>query len=184
MLFSRSKIYDVIIIKPKIILDERGYFFECFKKNALEEYLGQEINFIQENESFSTKGVLRGLHYQLNPVSQNKLVRVVHGSILDVAVDIRKSSPTFGKHITEKLSDKNKVQLFVPKGFAHGFVVLSENAVISYKVDNYYSPSHERGILFNDEELNIDWHVNEQNIIISQKDKNFPQLSNTNDLFI
>ena len=104
----------------------------------------------------------------MNPVSQNKFVRVVHGSILDVAVDLRKSSPTFGKHITEELSDKNKVQLFVPKGFAHGFVVLSENAVISYKVDNYYSPSHERGILFNDEELNIDWRVNEQNIIISR----------------
>ena len=146
MLFSRSKICDVIIIKPKIILDERGYFFECFKKNALEEYLGQEINFVQENESFSSKGVLRGLHYQLNPVSQNKLVRVVHGSILDVAVDIRKSSPTFGKYITEELSDKNKVQLFVPKGFAHGFVVLSEMQLFPTKLTTITNPHMKEGL--------------------------------------
>jgi dTDP-4-dehydrorhamnose 3,5-epimerase len=183
MLFSRSKIHDVILIKPEIILDERGYFFECFKKDALNDYVGEKINFVQENESFSSKGVLRGLHYQLNPFSQSKLVRVVQGRIIDVAVDIRKSSPTFGKYVVEELSDKNKAQLFIPKGFAHGFAVLSKNAVISYKVDNYYSPTHERGIAYNDTELKIDWRINNQNVIISQKDKNYPQLSKANDLF-
>ena len=183
MIFSRSKISDVIIIQPQIILDERGYFFECFKKKSLDEFIGEQINFVQENESFSSKGVLRGLHYQLDPFSQSKLVRVVQGSILDIAVDIRKSSPTFGEYISKELNDINKTQLFIPKGFAHGFVVLSENALISYKVDNYYSPIHERGIAYNDSELNIDWRISKKNILLSQKDKTYPQLSNTHDLF-
>lgn len=182
MIFSRSKIDDVLIIKPEIIRDERGYFFECFKKSSLEEFIGQKINFVQENESFSSQGVLRGLHYQLDPFSQSKLVRVVQGSILDVAVDLRKSSATFGKYITKELNDTNKDQLFIPKGFAHGFIVLSENAVISYKVDNYYSPAHERGIAFNDKQLNINWGSN-SNKLISKKDKTYPNFSDTDDFF-
>lgn len=172
MKFSRAEIPDVIIIEPDVFSDDRGYFFESFKQNELNEFLGYDVNFCQDNESKSTYGVLRGLHYQEPPFSQAKLVRVIQGSVLDVAVDIRKDSPTFVKHIAIKLNDQNKKQLFIPRGFAHGFVVLSETAVFAYKVDNYYNKESDRGIAFNDPGLGIDWKINHQDLQISFKDKN------------
>ena len=171
MKFSRAEISDIILIEPDVFTDERGYFFESFKQNELDEFLGYDVMFCQDNESKSTYGVLRGLHYQEPPFAQAKLVRVIQGSVLDVAVDIRKNSPTFGKHISIVLNDQNKKQLFIPRGFAHGFVVLSETAVFAYKVDNYYNKESDRGIAFDDPELGIDWKINDQDIQISQKDK-------------
>ena len=172
MKFSRAEILDVIIIEPDIFTDERGYFFESFKQNGLNEFLGYDVNFCQDNESKSTYGVLRGLHYQEPPFAQAKLVRVIQGSILDVAVDIRKNSPTFGKHLAVELSEENKKQLFIPKGFAHGFVVLSETAIFSYKVDNYYNREFDRGIAFDDKALEINWGIKKSDIKISHKDMN------------
>ena len=163
---------DVVIIDPDVHLDERGYFFESFKEKELNDYLGYKVEFCQENESKSSYGVLRGLHYQEQPFTQVKLVRVIQGSVLDVVVDIRKDSPTFVKHIAIKLNDQNKKQLFIPRGFAHGFVVLSETAVFAYKVDNYYNKESDRGIAFNDPGLGIDWKINHQDLQISFKDKN------------
>ena len=171
MKFSRAEISDVIIIEPKVFSDERGYFFESFKQNELNEFLGYDVNFCQDNESKSSYGVLRGLHYQEPPFAQSKLVRVIQGSVLDVAVDIRKNSSTFGKHISIELNDQNKKQLFIPRGFAHGFVVLSENAVFSYKVDNYYNAKFDRGIAFDDKVLDINWRIKNSDIKISIKDK-------------
>ena len=156
MQFTRLSIPDVILCEPQVFGDERGYFSETFRQDTLEEFLGYNIPFCQDNESKSSFGVLRGLHYQLPPFAQTKLVRVIQGVVLDVAVDIRKGSPTFGQHIAVELTAENKKQLLVPRGFAHGFVVLSEEAVFAYKVDNYYSPESDRGIAFNDEFLNID----------------------------
>jgi dTDP-4-dehydrorhamnose 3,5-epimerase len=176
MKFSRAEISDVIIIEPDVFTDERGYFFESFKQNELNEFLGYDVNFCQENESKSTYGVLRGLHYQKPPFTQAKLVRVIQGCVLDVAVDIRKDSPTFGKHISVELNDQNKKQLFIPKGFAHGFVVLSEIAVFTYKIDNYYNKESDRGVAFDDPGLGIDWKINNQDLQISFKDKNQPSL--------
>ena len=170
MKFSRAEISDVIIIEPKVFSDERGYFFESFKQNELEEFLGYDVNFCQDNESMSSYGVLRGLHYQEPPFEQAKLVRVIQGSVLDVAVDIRQDSPTFGKYISIELSEENKKQLFIPRGFAHGFVVLSENAVFSYKADNYYSRDFERGIAYNDPNIGINWKL-KSNLIISERDR-------------
>ena len=172
MKFSRAEIPDIIIIEPDVFTDERGYFFESFKQNELNKFLTYDVNFCQDNESKSTYGVLRGLHYQKPPFAQAKLVRVIQGSVLDVAVDIRKDSPTFGKHISIELNDKNKKQLFIPRGFAHGFVVLSETAVFAYKVDNYYNKESDRGIAFNDSELGIDWKIDDENLQISYKDLN------------
>ena len=172
MKFSRSDISDVIIIEPQIFSDERGYFFESFKQNELNEFLGYDVNFCQDNESKSTYGVLRGLHYQEPPFAQAKLLRVIQGSVLDVAVDIRKDSPTFGKHIAIELNDQNKKQLFIPRGFAHGFVVLSETAIFSYKVDNYYNREFDEGIAFDDKALNINWRIKKNDIKISHKDMN------------
>jgi dTDP-4-dehydrorhamnose 3,5-epimerase len=183
MKFSKAEISDVIIIEPDVFSDERGYFFESFKQNELNEFLEYDVKFCQDNESQSTYGVLRGLHYQEPPFAQAKLVRVIQGSVLDVAVDIRKDSPTFGKHISIELNDQNKKQLFIPKGFAHGFVVLSETAVFAYKVDNYYNEESDRGIAFNDPELGIDWKINDQDIQISFKDKNHKRLEITNIIF-
>ena len=174
MKFSRAEIPDIIVIEPHIFKDERGYFFESFKQNELNEFLGYDINFCQDNESKSTYGVLRGLHYQEPPFAQAKLVRVIQGSVLDVAVDIRKDSPTFGKHISIELNDQNKKQLFIPKGFAHGFATMSETAVFAYKVDNYYNKESDRGIAFDDPELGIDWKINHKNLQISFKDKAQP----------
>jgi dTDP-4-dehydrorhamnose 3,5-epimerase len=174
MQFERLNIPDVILIKPKIFGDERGYFMESFKQQDFEQELGQKINFIQDNESKSSRGVLRGLHYQIGDYAQSKLVRVISGEVLDVAVDIRKNSPTFGKSIAVKLNDKNKYQLFIPKGFAHGFVVLSAEAIFSYKVDNDYKPEFENGIIFDDKDLNIDWILPKNQLQLSDKDKILP----------
>ena len=177
MKFSRAEIPDIIIIQPDVFTDERGYFFESFKQNELNKFLGYDVMFCQDNESKSTYGVLRGLHYQEPPFAQAKLVRVIQGSVLDVAVDIRKDSPTFSKHIAIELNDQNKKQIFIPRGFAHGFVVLSETAVFAYKVDNYYNKESDRGIAFNDSELGIDWKMNSQDLQVSFKDKNQPSLT-------
>jgi len=182
MEFERTEIPDVVLCKPTIFKDERGYFYESFKKELFEEFIGDTINFCQDNEAKSTKGVLRGLHYQLAPFAQSKLVRIVTGKVLDIAVDIRKESPTFGAYIAVELSDENKHQLFIPKGFAHGYVVLSDEAIVSYKVDNYYHKETERGIMYNDATLNINWKLSLNNLIISEKDKNQPLFNNA-DLF-
>ena len=183
MNFIRTEISDVIIIEPKVHGDSRGYFIETFRADKLEEFLGYKINFCQDNESKSSRGVLRGLHYQLAPAAQTKLVRVIQGRVLDVAVDIRKGSPTFGKHVAVELTSENKKQLLVPRGFAHGFVVLEDDTVFAYKVDNYYSPENDRGISFSDEALNIDWMVPHAELNLSTKDKVQPKLAETNDLF-
>jgi len=169
--FIKTEIPEVIICEPKIHADERGYFMESFKKEAFKKFLGREVKFCQDNEAKSTKGVLRGLHYQLPPFAQSKLVRVIKGSVLDVAVDIRKKSKTFGNYVAVELSEYNKKQLFVPQGFAHGYVVLSEEAIFAYKVDNYYHKASERGILFNDKTLQIDWRFPMEEVLISEKDK-------------
>lgn len=176
MNFIKTKIPDVIICEPKVFGDHRGYFTETFREDLLTEFLGYKINFCQDNESKSSKGVLRGLHYQLAPFAQTKLVRVISGRVLDVAVDIRKGSPTFGQHVAVELSEENKKQLLVPRGFAHGFVVLSDDTVFAYKVDNYYSPEKDRGILFNDPALNIDWQLSKEELKLSEKDTKQPFL--------
>ena len=183
MQFIRTKIPDVVIIEPKIHGDSRGYFVETFRQDKLEEFIGYKINFCQDNESKSSKGVLRGLHYQLPPYAQTKLVRVIQGKVLDVAVDIRKNSPTFGQYVAVELSAENKKQLLVPRGFAHGFVVLEDNTVFAYKVDSYYSPQCDRGIAYDDESLEIDWILNTDELLLSKKDKVQPKLKDINDLF-
>jgi len=183
MNFIRTDIPDVIIIEPTVHGDERGYFVETFRQDKLEEFLGYTINFCQDNESKSSRGVLRGLHYQLHPDAQTKLVRVIQGSVLDVAVDIRKGSPTFGQHVAVELSAENKRQLLVPRGFAHGFVVLEDDTVFAYKVDSYYSPENDRGIAFDDVDLKIDWQIPHTELNLSSKDKLQPKLHETNDLF-
>ena len=183
MNFVRTEIPDVVIIEPQVHGDDRGYFVETFRADKLEEFIGYKINFCQDNESKSSRGVLRGLHYQLAPAAQTKLVRVIQGRVLDVAVDIRKGSPTFGKHVAVELSAENKKQLLVPRGFAHGFVVLENDTIFAYKVDNYYSPENDRGILFSDDALGIDWQVPHNELNLSAKDKVQPKLSETNDIF-
>ncbi len=183
MQFTRTNISDVIIIEPKVHGDLRGYFVETFRADKLEEFLGFKINFCQDNESKSSKGVLRGLHYQLSPFAQTKLVRVIQGKVLDVAVDIRKKSPTFGQYVAVELSAKNKKQMLIPRGFAHGFVVLEDNTIFAYKVDNYYNPECDRGISFDDESLNIDWILNKEELKLSEKDTKQPKVNETNDLF-
>jgi len=168
-----QSIPDVLLIEPIVHKDKRGYFVETFRQDMLDQALGYKINFIQDNESESiSKGVLRGLHYQSPPYTQNKLVRVIKGRILDVAVDIRQDSPTFGKHITVELSGENKKQLFLPHGFAHGFVVLSEGAIFAYKVDAYFSANHDEGIAYDDKDIAVDWLLPEADIILSEADRN------------
>ena len=181
--FIRTNIPDVLVIQPKVHGDERGYFVETFREDKLEEFLGYKINFTQDNESKSSRGVLRGLHYQLAPSAQTKLVRVIQGRVLDVAVDIRKGSPTFGKHVAVELSAENKKQMLIPRGFAHGFVVLEDDTVFAYKVDNYYSPENDRGIAFDDKALGIDWQVATDELNLSTKDKVQPKLNETDDIF-
>ena len=183
MNFIRTEISDVIIIEPKVHGDSRGYFVETVRADKLEEFLGYKINFCQDNESKSSRGVLRGLHYQLAPAAQTKLVRVIQGRVLDVAVDIRKGSPTFGQHVSVELTAENKKQLLVPRGFAHAFVVLEDDTIFAYKVDNYYSPENDRGIAFDDIALNIDWQVPHAELNLSAKDTVQPKLNETNDLF-
>lgn len=176
MTFTRTKIEDVVIIDPVVHGDDRGYFVETFRQDKLETFLGFKFNFCQDNESKSSLGVLRGLHYQLPPFAQTKLVRVIEGRVLDVAVDIRKGSPTFGQHVAVELTGENKRQLFIPRGFAHAFVVLSETAIFAYKVDNYYSPECDRGIAFNDAEIGIDWQLDIAKLQLSKKDTKQPLL--------
>lgn len=170
MTYIQTEIDGVWIIEPKVFPDPRGYFFEAYKKEEFEANIGV-VNFIQDNESQSSYGVFRGLHYQKGECSQAKLVRVIKGKVLDVAVDMRKSSPTFGKHISVELSEENKRQFFIPRGFAHGFLVLSNEAIFSYKVDNAYAPQAEMSVLYNDPALGINWPVSESQLIISEKDK-------------
>ena len=159
-----------IVLTPTIFSDHRGSFFESYNKYIFNEALGYEVNFVQDNESFSTKGTLRGLHFQKGNYAQAKLTRVVQGTVLDVALDLRKNSPTFGAHFSVELSADNKKQLFVPRGFAHGFVVLSDTAIFSYKCDNYYNKASERGIIYNDPSLNIDWKLPADQLKLSKKD--------------
>lgn len=175
MIVIETGIEDLLIIEPKIFGDDRGYFFESFNKKTFPEKV-EKIDFIQDNESKSSYGVLRGLHLQRPPFCQAKLVRVVLGEVLDVAVDFRTDSPTFGQHYSIILSAENKTQFFVPRGFAHGFVVLSETAIFQYKVDNVYSFENEMGILYNDPELGIDWKINYSDIRLSEKDKILPKM--------
>ena len=183
MEFIPQFIPDVWVIKPKVHSDERGYFVETFRQDRVENVLGYKVHFIQDNESKSCKGVLRGLHFQLAPYAQSKLIRVIEGAVLDVAVDIRKGSPTFGQHVAVELSGDNKKQMFIPRGFAHGFVVLTDTATFAYKVDNYYSPEYDRGLAFDDKEVNIDWRLPKQQLLLSFKDTQQPPLVALRDCF-
>ncbi len=177
MKYIQTEIAGLWIIEPKVLSDSRGYFMESFKQELFNQNVGK-VDFIQENESGSSRSVLRGLHYQLAPYSQAKLVRVIEGTVLDVAVDLRKGSPTFGKYMAVELSGQNKRQFYIPQGFAHGFHVLSERAVFTYKVDNPYMPSHERSLRFDDPQIGIDWQITDpENVILSEKDKNAPLLA-------
>ncbi len=168
--YISTKVKGVWIIEPKVYQDTRGYFFEAFKQEEFERHIGK-ISFIQDNESKSSYGVLRGLHYQKGEFSQAKLVRVIKGCVLDVAVDLRRSSPTFGQHVAVELSEENKRQLFIPRGFAHGFLVLSKEAIFTYKVDNLYSPQNEASICFDDPFLGIEWGIDKSCVILSDKDR-------------
>ena len=170
-----TEIEGVFILEPRVFGDDRGYFFESFSLKYFEEKVSKTV-FVQDNESKSKYGVLRGLHYQLPPYTQAKLVRVVKGRVLDVAVDIRKGSPTFGKYVAVELSEENKLQFFLPKGFAHGFAVLSEEAIFQYKCDEYYAPDYEGAICYDDPDLGIDWRLPLEDIILSEKDKKHPRL--------
>ncbi len=173
MNYIKTEIPGVWILEPKVFNDARGYFMETFRKEDFENHIGQ-VNFIQDNESKSSFGVLRGLHFQQGEFAQAKLVRVIKGKVLDVAVDIRKNSPAFGKYIAVELSEENKKQLFIPRGFAHGFLVLSDEVIFCYKVDNVYAPQSEGSILYNDPDIGIDWPIGPSQLIISEKDKNAP----------
>ena len=175
MTVTRTPIENLLIIEPNVFQDERGYFMESFKSSFIEEFL-PNINFIQDNESKSTYGVLRGIHFQKPPFAQTKLVRVIDGEVLDVAVDLRAKSPTYGKHFSIVLTGENKKQLFIPRGFGHCFVVLSKTAIFSYKVDNHYNPESDSGILYNDKLLSIDWKLMSDEIIISTKDKSLQNM--------
>ena len=166
----KTDIDGVVIIEPKVFGDARGYFFESFSHREFEEKVGI-VNFVQDNESKSCYGVLRGLHFQMPPFAQAKLVRCVRGRVLDIAVDIRKGSPTYGKHVACELSEDNHRMFFIPRGFAHGFSVLSETAIFQYKCDNYYAPQSEGALQWNDKDLNINWLISEKQVILSEKDK-------------
>lgn len=172
----KTTIEGVVIIKPRIFGDERGYFFESFNERDFTEKVGK-VDFVQDNESKSRYGVVRGLHFQKPPFAQSKLVRVIVGRVLDVAVDIRKGSPTFGKHVAVELTAENHLQFFMPKGIAHGFAVLSQEAVFQYKCDNFYAPQSEGAIAWNDPALAIDWQIPADKVILSEKDKQHPLLS-------
>lgn len=168
------------IIEPKVFGDERGYFFESFNQKKFRELTRSDTVFVQDNQSFSTRGVLRGLHFQKGQSAQAKLVRVVKGGVLDVAVDLRKGSATYGKHLSLEISEKNNLQLFIPRGFAHGFVVLSDEAIFQYKCDNYYDKAAEGGIYYDDPDLAIDWVLPDEELIISDKDIELPGLAEAN----
>ncbi|NLY14955.1 MAG: dTDP-4-dehydrorhamnose 3,5-epimerase [Gammaproteobacteria bacterium] len=183
MQLTPQAIPDVFLIEPRVHGDARGYFVETFRHDLLEQAVGYAVSFCQDNESFSSHGVLRGLHFQLPPHAQAKLVRVLDGEVLDVAVDIRQGSPTFGQHVAVRLDAQSKRQLFVPRGFAHGFVVLSETARFAYKVDNYYSPESDRGLAFDDPALGIDWLLPPEQLQLSAKDQKQPLLSQLGEAF-
>lgn len=183
MQFIQQIIPDVILVEPTVHVDTRGCFLETFRQDLFEKALGFSVNFVQDNESQSSKGVLRGLHFQLAPHSQSKLIRVIEGVVLDVAVDIRAGSSSFGQHVAVELSGENKRQMFVPRGFAHGFIVLSDTAKFAYKVDNYYSPECERGLSFDDEQLNIDWRLNNEMLKLSDKDMKQPSINELPEYF-
>lgn len=178
----KTHIEGVVIIEPRVFTDARGYFFESFSQKKFEEEICK-TTFVQDNESKSSYGVLRGLHFQKPPYCQSKLVRVVKGKVLDVAVDVRKGSPTFGQHVTVELTEDNKRQFFVPRGFAHGFVVLSEEVIFQYKCDNFYAPEHEGAIAWDDAELNIDWQIPTADVILSTKDLEHKTLKEADWLF-
>lgn len=175
MEYKETAIKGVYIIEPRVFSDARGYFFEAWKQAEFEEHIGH-VDFVQDNESKSSYGVLRGLHYQKGEYSQAKLVRVIKGKVLDVAVDIRRSSPTFGQHVMVELSEDNKRQFFIPRGFAHGFLVLSQEAIFTYKVDNVYAPQSEAGISWNDPALGIEWPIDPSVVLTSEKDLHHPLL--------
>jgi dTDP-4-dehydrorhamnose 3,5-epimerase len=179
MTFTPTKLEGCYILEPNIIKDERGYFMESFNEKRFEAGTGMKVHFVQDNQSFSSKGVLRGLHYQIGEHAQAKLVRVLKGEVLDVAVDIRPGSPTFGQHEAVLLSGENQKQLFVPRGFAHGFLVLSDTAVFFYKCDNFYNKDSEHGIIYNDPSIGITWGMPEDDLTISDKDKILPTLENS-----
>lgn len=176
MKIQRTDIEGVLVIEPRVLGDERGYFFESFNERDFAAATGLDVRFVQDNESFSKKGVLRGLHFQKEPYAQAKLVRVVRGRVLDVAVDIRPESPTFGRYIATELSGENHRQMFIPKGFAHGYVVLEDDTVFQYKCDEYYHPEAEGGIAWNDPEIGIEWPLAESEITLSDKDRKHPKL--------
>lgn len=176
MKVQETIIRGCFLSEPTIFNDERGYFFESFNQRSFQEAIGSNVNFVQDNEAFSTKGVLRGLHFQKANAAQAKLVRVLRGEVLDVVVDIRPESNSFKKVVSMKLSDTNKKQLFIPRGCAHGYVVLSETATFCYKCDNFYSPKAEAGIIWDDSQLNIDWLLPKEDLIISERDRNLPNL--------
>lgn len=178
MTVKETHLLGCFIIEPKVFKDERGYFFETFNQQTFNKTIGIEVNFVQDNESSSTKGVLRGLHYQTGEHAQAKLVRVITGKVLDIVVDIRKGSKTFGQDFSIELSEENKQQLFIPRGFAHGFIVLSDSAIFSYKCDNYYNKASEGGIIYNDSTLNLDWKLPEESLLISEKDQVLPTFEN------
>lgn len=183
MHFIPQKIPEILVIEPEIHGDDRGYFMETFRQDKFEVALGFKVEFVQDNQSKSSKGVLRGLHFQLAPYAQSKLVHVVEGAVLDVAVDIRKKSPSFGESVSVELSQENKKQMFIPRGFAHGYIVLTDSVTFSYKVDNFYAPETERGLAFDDPDLNIDWILPLDQVTTSDKDAQLPRLSKLRDTF-
>lgn len=178
MKVTETKLQGCFVMTPRIFNDDRGYFFESYNQQKFNELTGTNTVFVQDNESFSTKGVLRGLHFQKGDHAQAKLVRVTQGEVLDVAVDIRPKSPTFLQHVSVRLSAENKKQLFVPRGFAHGFIVLSDTVVFNYKCDNFYNKASEGGIIYNDESLNIDWVLKADEFLVSEKDAILPTVKN------
>ena len=178
MNFIPTKLEGCFIIEPKIIKDERGYFMESFNENTFQKGTGKAVHFVQDNQSFSSKGVFRGLHYQTGEHAQAKLVRVLQGEVLDVVVDIRPDSKTFGEYVSVLLTGENQTQFFVPRGFAHGFLVLSDTATFFYKCDNFYNKESEGGIIYNDKSVNIDWQFPTENLIISEKDLILPTIEN------
>lgn len=183
MIVTKSDIEGILIIEPTLHSDDRGYFFESFNERDFAEATGITTHFVQDNESRSAEGVVRGLHFQLPPFAQSKLVRVIEGEIFDIAVDIRRGSPTFGRYIAVRLSGKNHRQLYIPRGFAHGFVVVQGDAIVQYKCDNYYAPACERTIRWNDPKLNIDWGVDLQSVILSARDSEAATLDECDALF-
>lgn len=178
MTIKETKLKGCFILQPQVFTDKRGYFLESYNQTTFNNALGLDINFVQDNESQSSKGVLRGLHYQLGEFAQSKLVRVIKGKVLDVVVDVRPNSSTFGEYVSIELSEQNKTQVFIPKGFAHGFLVLEDETIFSYKCDNFYNKVSEAGIIYNDKDLAIDWNFPEQDLIISEKDLILPNFKN------